>query len=238
MALPHLILRPAGLALLLAAVTLASQLAPRSHAASSNCDSTGAVDAEELHLFGLINDYRAQNGHEPFVFSHHLNRSAAWKAQDMADEGYVAHDDTPIDRTWDNRIRACGYTFNTYFGENIAGGDPTAAGTLDVWQHSSSHNALMLNDTFVAAGIGRAYNADGYPFWVLDVGGVADPPGAGGDVDCSGRVDAADATLILQRSAGLVSAFPCDTEADMDASGRVSPMDALLVLQEAAGLTD
>jgi hypothetical protein len=233
-----LLLRPLGLALLLVALTLVAQLAhlgPRANA-GPNCDSTGSIDSEELQLLRLINNYRTQNGHQPFVFSHNLNRSAAWKAQDIADNDYVAHDDTPIGRTWDARVRECGYTFNTFLGENIAGGDSTASGALDIWQHSPGHNALLLDDTFRAAGIGRAHNAGGYWYWVLDVGGTLDARVAGGDVDCNGRVDTVDASLILQRSAGLVSALECDTEADADNSGTVDATDALLVLQYAAGL--
>ena len=240
MALPRLFAKSICLASLLAAVAVFAQVGhgvPRA-IAGPNCDTTGSVDAEELQLLRLINNYRTQNGHQPFIFSHNLNRSAAWKAQNIADNDYVAHDDTLIGRTWDDRIRDCGYAFNTFFGENIAGGDPTAAGALDIWQHSSGHNALLLDDTFRAAGIGRAHNADGYWFWVLDVGGVVDTRIAGGDVDCSGRVDTVDASLILQRAAALVAELSCDTEADADSSGAIDATDALLVLQYAAGLVD
>lgn len=238
MALPRFFVKSICLASLLAAVAVFAQVghaAPRANA-GPNCDTTGSVDAEELQLLRLINNYRTQNGHQPFIFSHNLNRSAAWKAQNIADNNYVAHDDTPLGRAWTARIRDCGYTFNTFLGENIAGGASTAAGTLDIWQHSSGHNALLLDDTFRAAGIGRAHNADGYWFWVLDVGGIVDARVAGGDVDCNGRVDTLDASLILQRAAGLVFALECDTEADADSSGTVDPTDALLVLQYAAGL--
>lgn len=239
MALPRLLFRSICVVSLLGAVAAAhlGHVAPRA-SAGPDCETTGSIDSEELQLLRLINDYRTQNGHQPFVFSHNLNRSAAWKAQDIADRDYFAHDDTPIGRTWDARIRDCGYTFNTFLGENIAGGDPTPAGTLDVWQHSPGHNALLLDDTFRAAGIGRAHNAAGYWFWVLDVGGVVDTRVAGGDVDCNGRVDTLDASLILQRAAALVTELSCDTEADADSSGAVDATDALLVLQHAAGLVD
>jgi uncharacterized protein YkwD len=237
-ALPRLFVRSISLIALLAVAALFAQLghaAPRA-SAGPNCDATGSIDSEELELLRLINDYRAQNGHQPLIFSSSLSRSAAWKAQDIADRNYFAPNDTPIGREWAARIRDCGYTFNTFLGENIAGGDWTAAGTLGIWQHSTSHNGLLLDDTFRAIGIGRAHNASGYWYWVMDVGGTVDARIAGGDVDCNGRVDTVDASLILQRAAALVSTLDCDTEADADSSGTVDATDALLVLQYAAGL--
>ncbi len=240
MALPRLFAKSISLMLLLAVALLfahVGHVAPRA-SAGPNCDNTGSIDSEELQLLRLINNYRTQNGHQPLIFSHDLNRSAAWKAQDIAANDYFAHDDTPIGRPWTARIRDCGYTFNTYLGENIAGGDPTAAGALSIWQHSPSHNALLLDDNFRAVGIGRAHNADGYWYWVMDVGGIVDARVAGGDVDCNGHVDTVDASLILQRAADLLAALDCETEADADNSGAIDATDALLVLQYAAGLVD
>ena len=238
MALSRFFVRSLSLISLLAVALLFAQFGhstPRTNA-GPNCDASGSIDSEELQLLRLINDYRTQNGNQPLIFSNSLNRSAAWKAQDIADRDYFAHNDIPIGREWTARIRDCGYTFNTYLGENLAGGDPAAAGTLGIWQHSPSHDGLILDDTFQAIGIGRAQDADGYWYLVMDVGGVVDASIAGGDVDCNGRVDTVDASLILQRAAGLVTALDCETEADADSSGTVDATDALLVLQYAAGL--
>jgi uncharacterized protein YkwD len=226
-------------ALIAAAIWLALLAAPPWIAqAGPNCSATGSIDAEELRLLQLINNYRTQYGVTQLVFSNALNRSAAWKAQHVADNGYFAHDDTPISRTWQQRMRDCGYTANTYLGENLAGGDSTAAGALRIWQNSPGHNALMLDGTFRAVGLGRARDASGYWYWAMDVGGEVDARIAGGDVDCNNRINTVDASLILQRAAGLTPSLPCDTEADADNSGTVDAADALLVLQHAAGLVD
>jgi hypothetical protein len=57
-----------------------------------------------------------------------------------------------------------------------------------------------------------------------------------GDVDCNGRADGVDATLILQRHARLLRALPCEDSADVNDDGAVDSKDALLVLQIDAGL--
>jgi len=220
----------------LAAFCALSVLGASPALAGPNCNSTGSIDSEELQLLRLINNYRVANGRQQYIFSHSLNRSAAWKAQHIADNDYFAHDDVPISRTWQERIRNCGYTFNTYLGENLAGGNPAASGAIDIWQHSPGHNALLLSDTFRAIGIGRARSVSGYWYWVADFGGELDARIAGGDVDCSGRVDTIDATLVLQRGAGFVVALECESESDADGSGTVDAADALFILQYSAGL--
>jgi hypothetical protein len=49
-------------------------------------------------------------------------------------------------------------------------------------------------------------------------------------------VNAIDAALILQRSAGLLADVPCPQNADANRDGRVDAIDAALVLQLSAGL--
>ena len=60
--------------------------------------------------------------------------------------------------------------------------------------------------------------------------------GLAGDVDCNGGVNAIDAALILQLSAGLIGAVGCPQNADVNDDGSVNAIDAALVLQFVAGL--
>lgn len=148
--------------------------------AGPNCDIDAAIDSEEQQFLGLINDYRQDNGLGPLALSETLNRAAAWKSRHMADNNYFAHDDLPIARTWDDRIRACGYDFNTWIGENIAAGNSSAAATFEQWRNSAGHNQNMLNSNYNAIGIGRAFGPNtpyGW-YWTTDFGGFADsaPP--------------------------------------------------------------
>ena len=85
---------------------------------------------------------------------------------------------------------------------------------------------------------------------VLAAGGVAPSPlaianGPGdvsssgsvsGDVNCSGGVDAIDAALVLQYTAGLTGSLPCLGSGDVNANGSVDAVDAALILQFVAGL--
>jgi hypothetical protein len=219
--------------------------APRPAFALTNCSGGDpAIDSAEQAFLGLINDYRQDNGLSPLSLSSSLNRAAAWKANDMATRDYFEHDDLS-GRSWVDRIRDCGYTANTYIGENMAAGNQPASGAFDQWRNSSGHNENMLGDDYVVIGIGRAHDANatyGW-YWVTDFGGQADgappPPSSSdgnGDVDCNGRTDTIDATLVLQRDAGVTGALACGSDADVNRDNAVTPIDAVLILQFSAGL--
>ena len=57
-----------------------------------------------------------------------------------------------------------------------------------------------------------------------------------GDANCDGNVNALDAALLLQFSAGLITTLPCSDKADVNGDGTLNPLDAALVLQFSAGL--
>jgi hypothetical protein len=61
------------------------------------------------------------------------------------------------------------------------------------------------------------------------------PTSALGDANCDGRVNAIDAALVLQLSAGLIAELPC-SGGDVNGDGGVDAIDALLILQYVAGL--
>jgi uncharacterized protein YkwD len=172
-----LLLRVAAFAvsLLLATVVVGSWTASPAQS-GPNCSVDASIDSEEYLLLGYINQHRAQNGVGPLQLSDTLNRGAAWKSQHMADEGYFAHDDTPIGRSWIQRLRDCDYTYNTWLGENLAAGNAGAEATFEQWRDSPGHNVNMLNGDYAAIGIGRAFGS-GSPYgwyWTTDFGGVAD----------------------------------------------------------------
>jgi hypothetical protein len=62
------------------------------------------------------------------------------------------------------------------------------------------------------------------------------PSGLSGDVNCAGGVNSVDATLTLQRGAGLIASLVCEANADVNEDGTVNSLDAALILQFVAGL--
>ncbi|HEY8173965.1 MAG TPA: CAP domain-containing protein [Dehalococcoidia bacterium] len=157
-------------------VAFAAAIGERTAAtAAGDCTADPAWDSEEQAFLGLINSHRAQNGLGPLAASYTLSRAAQWKSNDMGENAYFAHDD--LTRTWIQRIRDCGYGYNTWIGENIAAGISSAQTAFDLWKGSPGHNANMLSTNYSAIGIGRAYVA-GSPYgwyWTTEFGGVIDP---------------------------------------------------------------
>lgn len=141
---------------------------------AGDCTADASLDAEEQAFLSLINTYRQQNNLPTLSASYSLSRSSQWKSTDLGQNAYFAHDD--LTRTWVQRIRDCGYGYNTYLGENIAAGYSTAQAAFNAWKASAGHNANMLGANYRTVGIGRAYTA-GSPYgwyWTTDFGGVAE----------------------------------------------------------------
>ena len=59
-----------------------------------------------------------------------------------------------------------------------------------------------------------------------------------GDVNCSGRVNAIDAELVLQKEARLVHSLSCEEAGDVNGDTIINAVDAELILQFEAGLID
>ncbi len=60
--------------------------------------------------------------------------------------------------------------------------------------------------------------------------------GPSGDANHDGDVDAIDASLVLQQSAGLLPSLACPANADVNHDGLIDSRDAALILQHDAGL--
>ena len=135
------------------------------------------TDSEEVGFLSLINDYRAASGLRSLSLSSSLSSAAAYHSTDMAANGYLAHsllDGTSVEQNMAN----FGYEGGTH-GENIAAGTETATEAMQIWQGSAEHNANMLNASFGAIGIGRAYDPNSQYgwYWTTIFGDVSDGPG-------------------------------------------------------------
>ena len=139
-------------------------------AAESHC-----ADPQEQAFLTLINDYRAANGLAPLALSETLNKAADAHSQDMASNNFLGHTGTNGSSPKD-RLVAAGYTYDTYWAENVHGSSETAQGAFDAWRNSPGHNANMLGANYVAIGVARSFNAGseyGW-YWTTVFGGVAD----------------------------------------------------------------
>jgi uncharacterized protein YkwD len=162
------------LVLVLGAITYNARSTAPTATAAGDCTADGTLDTEERAFLVLINQHRAQNGRAPLGVSYMLSKAAQWKSNDLGVNAYFAHDD--LNRTWVQRIRDCGYGYNTGLGENIAAGNSSALATFNQWKNSAGHNANMLSTGYATIGIGRAFVA-GSPYswyWTTEFGGFDD----------------------------------------------------------------
>ncbi len=136
---------------------------------------TPTLDAEEQAVLKFINDYRVANGLGTLQVSLALTNSADWMSNDMATKGYFSHTDS-TGRDAFTRMRSFGYNYNTWLGENIAGGYSDAANTFNQWKTSPGHNEVMLHPEFKVIGIGRVVNLGAVYryYWTTDFGGIVD----------------------------------------------------------------
>lgn len=136
-----------------------------------------ALDSEEASFFNLINRLRATQGLPTLRLSPKLTAASAWYARDMASKNYFKSDHTDsLGRTAGQRLRAFGYTYQTYTAENIAAGQTTGSAVYTTWFNSAGHRANMLSPYIHAIGVDRAYSSTsryGW-YWVADFGGVVD----------------------------------------------------------------
>ena len=119
-----------------------------------------AVDAVEMQLFQMVNDYRVQNGRSPLALHRDLVRAAAWFSRDMASKNYFPPDHVDKNgRTIPQRFSWCGVAYNSW-AENIAAHtDGTALTIFNMWRDSPSHNTNMLSTSVTQTGIARAFDA-------------------------------------------------------------------------------
>ncbi len=139
-----------------------------------------AYDAEELRFLQMINDYRKVNGVGPLLLSDTLSVASERHSHDMARYHFFAHITAGSSyyavgsEPWD-RMRAEGYDYNTFMGENIAVGYESAEAAFAAWRRSPSHNAAMLDGRYRVIGIARIHPPGSRWYWTTDFGATKDP---------------------------------------------------------------
>jgi hypothetical protein len=91
----------------------------------------------------------------------------------MAASGALSHDDPG--RSWNQRIRECGYSSGN-ISENVAYGPESGRAAAAMWRDSAPHLRNILDPSARVIGLARAARAGGVYFWTADFGSVADGP--------------------------------------------------------------
>jgi len=226
------LIRVSVIATLLASLLLTVGLAVKPQTAAAAGGS--CIDGEEMATINMINDYRAQNGLPPVWITQTLSDAAEHHSASMAANGYFSHDLTAEGITWSQNMTNYGYSYSTWRGENLAGGQASAAEVVGAWQVSPTHNSVMLGADFSAVGIGLVYvDAATYGwYWTTDFGGYVDDPAqlcGGGTVptpdgDVNAGAEAADQKEEQDSTVAAASStapgFDAATRLDITATGQ------------------
>ncbi|MDQ4124353.1 MAG: Ig-like domain-containing protein [Actinomycetota bacterium] len=161
-------LRARRAALATAVVALVAVVAPPAMASGTCQRDPGWAEMKgtwAAEVLALTNAHRDSLGLGPLAPSASLTDAATWKAAHMAAYEYMSHDDPapPVGRSWDQRIRDCGYSSGA--GENIAYGYRSPQAVFQGWLDSAGHRRNIENPSYKVIGVGAAVNADGTPYW-------------------------------------------------------------------------
>jgi uncharacterized protein YkwD len=123
--------------------------APPEAGALHDVQSAGEFYSREV--MELVNQQRTANGCPPLAINLAVTSAAYEHSQDMAVNGYFAHD-TPSGVTPWTRMQNAGYAQPA--AENIAEGYQTPQDVVNGWMNSPSHRQNILNCSYKAAGVG------------------------------------------------------------------------------------
>lgn len=122
----------------------------------------GTQNYDEINeVLKYVNQYRAEAGVDPVVLDAELTKCAMQRAAElMVHAGHDRPDNSSFSTVIDESI------FGTLCGENIAGGQKTAAEVSETWYNSEGHYANMISSAWETIGIGCFYQEDGTRYWV------------------------------------------------------------------------
>ena len=118
--------------------------------------------ALEDEILAIVNQHRAAGAScggqaqppvGPLTMAPALRCAARVHTKDMFDRNYFDHTNPDGQLPWDRMVLA-GYAWSSA-GENIAGGNATAAATMGQWMNSAGHCTNIMNGDFVDIGVGH-----------------------------------------------------------------------------------
>ena len=125
--------------------------------------------SDEQLLFSLTNQDRASAGLNVLVNDSYLHDKAEWRAQDMGDRNYFAHEIPPDNRMVFSYMQADGYCFKVA-GENVGlstYGDDAATSRIEAaFMKSATHRANILG-AWARMGVGAYKAPDGRKLYAV-----------------------------------------------------------------------
>ncbi|MGF2618153.1 hypothetical protein FZC84_20920 [Rossellomorea vietnamensis] len=112
----------------------------------------------------LTNIERAKVGAPPLKLSSEVQPVAMLKAEDMAVNGYFAHQSPTYGSPFD-MMKAFGVSY-TRAGENLFAGNSAPSVAVSSWMNSPGHRQNMLNPAFTHLGVGYAEGGPYRDYWV------------------------------------------------------------------------
>ena len=94
----------------------------------------------------------------PLTMQPQLRLAAQLHSQDMAAQSYMDHV-SKDGRTFDQRIRAAGYTGSS-IAENVAAGYESPTGVVQGWMESPGHCVNIMGAAYRSIGVGYGFDAD------------------------------------------------------------------------------
>jgi uncharacterized protein YkwD len=120
------------------------------------------ADAQAVAVFDRVNRERATAGVPPLQWHVGAAAVALAHSQDMDARDFFAHTNPDGDDPGDRLARAG--LFPSWWGENIAWGQPDSDAVMDDWMNSTGHRQNILNPNFTHLGVG-VHDAAGGPWW-------------------------------------------------------------------------
>ncbi|GAA0441301.1 hypothetical protein GCM10008983_18020 [Lentibacillus halophilus] len=117
-----------------------------------NASQSQQLSEFEQQVVELTNQERTSQGLDPLKVDTELSKVARKKSQDMADNGYFAHNSPNYGSPFD-MMEQFGISYQTA-GENIAKGQSTPQQVVDGWMNSEGHRENIMNPDFTHIGVG------------------------------------------------------------------------------------
>ena len=145
----------------------------RADGTTAKCFVGPSDDELAEQILSLINIERAAIGVSPVTMNPELTTAAERYACTMAATDFFAHIDPETGEGPGDRAAEVGYQYFAV-GENLAGGQTTAAEAVDGWMESPLHRDNLLSPAWTETGIGVRRGGSLRIYWVQMFGQPVD----------------------------------------------------------------